>query len=217
MSDLSDECALALEPSLAGIFVQAVLTKLISHSLHSLPLTYPCSPLNACCKEFHCHVKRPQVLLLLSTKQNSGFLAPLVSLALAFVLALLCPPAACVPCVSSSFESESCCFQAQCHPALCPTSPQDPPLPPRPSLPQLPTGSFESLVHNSTHPPLDSWPGPGWTSSLPPDCLSSLTFSLVAFYRNIHQISYFKKIASKIYPQTYTVCAVKFQKLLYPH
>ena len=59
----------------------------------------------------------------------------------------------------------------------CPTLPEDwlliesvflpPPTPP----PQLPAGSAESLVHNSIHPPLDSWPS--WTSSLSPDCLSS--------------------------------------------
>ena len=49
------------------------------------------------------------------------------------------------------------------------------------------------------------------------------TSSLVAFYTNIHQISYFEKNPTKTsniltkYPQTYTVKAVKFQQFMYPH
>ena len=139
MSDLSKECALALEQPLAGIFIQIVL-------------------------------------------------APFVSLALAFAIALLCAPAACVSCVSPSLESESCCISSPMSP--CSVSQEDPPLPPLTPPSQLPAGSAEYLVHYSTHPPLD-WPW--WTSSLPYDCLSSWTSSLVAFYTNIHQIYYFGK------------------------
>ena len=108
--------------------------------------------------------------------------------------------------------------EAQCHPVLYLTSAEDPP----PLPPQLPAGSADSLVHNSTHPALDSLPGPVWTSSPSPDCLSSLTFSLVTFCRNIQETSYcakeiLSKHASKIYPHTYTVYDVKFQTLMYPH
>ena len=36
-------------------------------------------------------------------------------------------------------------------------------LPPPPAPPQLPAGSAESVEHKSTHPALDSVPGPVWT------------------------------------------------------
>ena len=38
VSDLSKECALALEPLLTGIFFQVVLTKLVPHSLPLGPI-----------------------------------------------------------------------------------------------------------------------------------------------------------------------------------
>ena len=44
VSDVAEECALALEPLLAGIFFQLVLlTKLVPH------------------REFHCHAKSPLI------------------------------------------------------------------------------------------------------------------------------------------------------------
>ena len=54
VSDFSEECVLALELPMAGIFIQIVhLTKLTPTQPPSW--TYPCSPLNACCREFHYH------------------------------------------------------------------------------------------------------------------------------------------------------------------
>ena len=50
VSNFLKECALALKPLLAGIFIQIVLlTK----------LTFPCNPSNACCRESHCHTRSP--------------------------------------------------------------------------------------------------------------------------------------------------------------
>ena len=79
--------------------------------------------------------------------------------------------------------------KAQCHPVLYLTSPEDPQVPPPPPPPQLTAGSAEFLVLWSTHPALDSLPGPVWISSQSPDYLSPWSFSLVAFY----QTAYFEK------------------------
>ena len=99
-------------------------------------------------------------------------------------------PAACVSCVSSSLVSNLCCVSSPVSLYSISDISRGSSTPTTNSSTQLPAGSAESLVHNSIHPPLDSLPW--WTSSLSPDFLSSWTSSLVAFYTNIHQISYFK-------------------------
>ena len=117
-------------------------------------------------------------------------IAPPLSLtALALALALLCPPSSLCPVCQQCphhLNPNPAVSQAQCHPVLYPTSPEDPPPPPPP---QLPAGSAESLVHSSTRPALDSLPGPVWTPYPSPDYLSSLT----VFY-----LWYFTEIVTKL-------------------
>ena len=144
-------------------------------------------------------------------KRTLGFLFLFSAFPLPVPLPFCVAAAACVSCVSSSLVSDSCCVSSPMSP--CSVSPEDPsPPPPTPPL-QLPAGSAETLVHNSIHPPLDSWPW--WTSSFAPDCLSSWTSSLAAFYTSIHQISYFKKKKKTSKILTKSVCQQNISSNIY--
>ena len=154
--------------------------------------TYPCSPLNACCREFHCNTESPLTSVPAQHRRElGGFLAPFVSLALPCALALLC----------SSISLCNLCILITCiRFVLC--------LQPNVTLfcirhLQRILHSHHQLLHPSCLLALLSlwytiqfihlWtPGPGG-HPLSPDCLSSWTSSLVTFYTSIHQISPLKK------------------------